>query len=205
MLLPPLSDENPRRKKILTSPRQHHQTNVRVKPEPPETKDSFDKLPKKNFLKSSSNNARIDTRTPKTSKKSSTFPPVSGPSALALSSNIKTNKNSRKKTPHSEIENCAEKKTSVEDVPEKIIHVIEPRDENIAQESYNCTEFTTLTSNENQNSNREKKATRGLSIIISDDAKDIATKKLKFRRGKVLEDKLAHNKKNDDEMSILRH
>ncbi|CAA0836047.1 Plant calmodulin-binding protein-related [Striga hermonthica] len=110
MLLLSVSDENPRRKMILTSPRkQHLQTNVRVKPEPLKTTDSFGTQPKKNFLKNSSN-ARIDTRTPKTSKKSSSFQPVSGPPALPLSSNIRTNKSSQKKTPHSEMETMLRKK-----------------------------------------------------------------------------------------------
>ncbi|KAK6153445.1 hypothetical protein DH2020_013084 [Rehmannia glutinosa] len=191
------------------------------------------KQPIKTLLKSSSNirisrnDAVKDIKNPKTSSKSS-FLTLNSPTAK-----IRTSKSFPRKISQSKIKKPVEKseteKTSYENVPEKIIHVIEPKDENrkegLAQESYNCTAFTTFSSNQNKKmdltAENRRRAIR-VSRVVPEE-KDISPKKLKFRRGRVLEiengnsgsidkslrrlvsDKEFINKKSDSNRGVLRH
>ncbi|CAA0817229.1 Ammonium transporter 1 member 3 [Striga hermonthica] len=170
VLLPlKISDEDQRGKRISASPRKL-QPSVLVKPESRKT-DAFGKQLKKPLLKSAS-----DTR----KDKKSSFPPVSG---SVLPTNIITNKSFPKKTYKSEAKSGAGKpereKTRVEDVPEKIIHVIEPEDKEHYKEK--TGKWPLIEEN-------RKMATRGSKVIIPEaEKKDMAFKRMKFRKGKVVE------------------
>ncbi|GER28205.1 plant calmodulin-binding protein-related [Striga asiatica] len=179
-----ISSEDQRGKRISTSPRKQQPT-VLVKPEPRKI-DAFGKQPKKPFLKSASN-ARND--------KKSSFSHASG---SVSPTNIINNKSFRKKTTKNGAEKTEREKTRVEDVPEKIIHVIEfkPEDEDhykdSAQESNNYITFTNLTTNQNLTftliEENQKMATRGSRVTIPKvEEKDMAPKRMKFRKGKVVE------------------
>lgn len=161
------------------------------------------KQPNKTSLKSA-NNTRISRndagkgiRTSKASKKSSSLPLTSSSSVKVPTAKIGTSKR-LKKVSQLEIKKSVEKsetckKTSYENVPERIIHVIESNDENrnegLAQESYHCT---ALSSRPNQkqkmDSAAENRSTATRVERVIPEEKDSSPNKLKFQRDqKVLE------------------
>ncbi|KAI3463921.1 hypothetical protein Pfo_020584 [Paulownia fortunei] len=214
IMLEERSDKNHRGKKVLASTKL---VSVSARQQPNELKpkpfgsnalshQSAVKQPNRTFLKGSSNiricrnDSGKDIRTSKTSKKSSSLPLASssfGGSSFKVSSpKSRTRKSFPRKVSQLEIKNCVEKseteKTSHDNVPEKIIHVIEPKDENqndsLAPDSHKCT---ALSSSSNQNQKMDSaaeirsRAKRGGRVIPEE--KESSPRKLKFRRGKVLE------------------
>ncbi|KAL7115013.1 hypothetical protein ACP275_04G157500 [Erythranthe tilingii] len=184
------SDKNHKGKKVLLP-----STN---KPEPSQAKNAE---ATRTFLKGSSN---IRTRTnggkdviraaPKTSKKTTSLPPARSslpkPSFKAPTPKFKTNKSSlpkrallpQSKTIKTRAVKPGTKTTNYDNVPEKIIHVVEQKDEKAPSEDRkvdsNKSRSTTTTTTT---------TTRGGRVIITPEETDSSPRKLKFRRGKVLE------------------
>ncbi|KAL8056963.1 hypothetical protein ABFX02_04G152700 [Erythranthe guttata] len=183
------SDKNHKGKKVLLP-----STN---KPEPSQAKNAE---ATRTFLKGSSN---IRTRTnggkdviraaPKTSKKSTSLPPARSslpkPSFKAPTPKFKTNKSSlpkrallpQSKTIKTRAVKPEAKKTNYENVPEKIIHVVEQKDEKAPSEDRK------VDSNKSRTTTTTTTTTRGGRANITSEETDSSPRKLKFRRGKVLE------------------
>ncbi|KAL3617949.1 hypothetical protein CASFOL_038270 [Castilleja foliolosa] len=219
------SGNDNRQKKTLTSPK------LMPKQKNTSKTDAFSCQPRRTDKRESRNDKGKNVKT--TSKKSDSPPLHHLSSPKAPTPKSRTSNSLRKKDSQLEIKNRVEKnKTSYENVPEKIIHVIEREDENQnkehVQENSNSTAFTALISNPNPNlnpnPNRKKTTTTGARVIIPEDQPDSSKKKLKFKKGKVLviengnagsieqclrksvsEEKVISEKKNDTIGAVLRN
>lgn len=131
-------------------------------------------------------------RTSKTSKKSSPLPSSSSRSSVkAPTAKSRTSKSLPKKA---ETKNNVEQepeieKPNYEDVPEKIIHMHEPKDEKRDEDLAKATAFIGSSSKQKQRMDSNSK--RALRFIPKET--DTTPRKLRFRRGKVLEIQTGNN------------
>ncbi|KAK4427874.1 hypothetical protein Salat_1556400 [Sesamum alatum] len=160
------------------------------------------KQPNGTFLKSSSyirtsrnNEGKDIIRTSKVIKKSSYLAPTNSSSQRSavkvLTAKGRTSKSLPKKVTKSKSET---EKTNYDNIPEKIIHVVEPKEEkqteNLAKED-SPGPVTAPSSNSNQNGKADSAAeirSRAIKIRrVVQEEKDSSPRKLKFRRPRVLE------------------
>ncbi|KAL0421944.1 UNVERIFIED_CONTAM: hypothetical protein Slati_3217300 [Sesamum latifolium] len=199
------SEENNRGKKALNSAKlvstSARKQPTELKPKPcARCHKAVTKQPNATFLKSSSyvrtsrNNASKEIRTSKVIKKSSYLSPTNSSSQRSAvkfpTAKSRPHKSLPKKATKSKSET---EKTSYENVPEKIIHVIEPEEkqtESLAQEDSPCT-APTPSSNSNRYSEPEPAAeikSRPIRIKrVVQEEKDSSPRKLKFRKPRVIE------------------
>ncbi|XP_011087296.1 uncharacterized protein LOC105168836 [Sesamum indicum] len=200
------SQENNRGKKALnyaklvsTSARKQP---TELKPKPcARCHKAVTKQPNGTFLKSSSyirtsrNNASKEIRTSKVIKKSSYLSPTNSSSQRSAVKVPTAKSRTRKSLPKKVTKSKSEtEKTSYENIPEKIIHVIEPKEEKqtqgLAEEDSPCT-APTPSSNSNQNAKPDSAAeikSRPIRIKrVVQEEKDSSPRKLKFRRARAVE------------------
>ncbi|KAL0335590.1 UNVERIFIED_CONTAM: hypothetical protein Sradi_4770900 [Sesamum radiatum] len=199
------SEENNRGKKALkyaklvsTSARKQP-TELRPKP-CARCHKALTKQPNGTFLKSSSyirtsrNNAGKDIRTSKVIKKSSYLSPTNSSSQRSAVKVPTAKSRTSKSLPKNVTKSKSQaEKTSYENIPEKIIHVIEPEEkqtEGLAEEDSPCT-APTPSSNSNQNPKPDSAAeikSRPIRVKrVVQEEKDSSPRKLKFRKPRVIE------------------